>query len=380
MLIGIDISRIINKEKTGVEWYAYFLIREFIVHSAELIGDEHEVVLYVHKEIDGEFGELPPNWSVKVLRWPPKRLWTQIRLSFEMFMHPPNVLFIPAHVAPLIHPKKTVVTIHDIAATKFPETYNWFERWYSVWSARYALKKLWKVIVPSEFTKEELLKLETGNKELGDVIHVVYHGYTPNKYDADIRHILDKYVIAKPYIISIGRLEEKKNTWRIVEAFTQIRNSLQSSVFNLVLVGKPGEGYKKVQGAIDASPYKDDIIVTGWIAEEEKYALLQQAEVFLFPSLYEGFGLPLLEAFDAGVPVIASQGTSLEEVGRGACVFVDSRDIEDIVDKTIDVLRNVDTRTELIVAGKKRLEHFSWEKCARETMSILIASNDRTIK
>ena len=127
MLIGIDASRANHQERTGVEEYAFQLIQ----HLKEITPDTVQVVLYTDKKLLGKLGELPKNWEEKILNWP-FRFWTQIRLSWEMLVKPPEVLFIPAHVFPIIHPKKTVMTVHDIAALKFPESYNWFERWYSV--------------------------------------------------------------------------------------------------------------------------------------------------------------------------------------------------------------------------------------------------------
>ncbi|MEK7065054.1 MAG: hypothetical protein AAB963_01275, partial [Patescibacteria group bacterium] len=154
MLIGIDASRANEIQKTGVGWYAYFLIQE--MKHLSTLALEHfstqggvgakalQFVLYTREPLRGELAKLPENWTVKVLGWAPKRLWTQVRLSWEMLWRAPDVLFVPAHVFPIIHPKKTVMTIHDVAAIKFPKSYGWFERWYSVWSARVALKKLWK--------------------------------------------------------------------------------------------------------------------------------------------------------------------------------------------------------------------------------------------
>ena len=143
MIIGIDASRANEEQKTGVGWYAWHVIQE-LKHLTTLplnhttTRQPLRVVLYTNKPLMGDLAVLPEGWSEKVLQWFPGRLWTQIRLSFEMLVNPPDVLFIPAHVFPIIHPKKTVMTVHDIAAIKFPESYNWFERWYSVWSAKFA--------------------------------------------------------------------------------------------------------------------------------------------------------------------------------------------------------------------------------------------------
>ncbi len=362
MIIGIDASRANEDKKTGVGWYAYHTIQEF----KKIIPDNVRVVLYSREKLKGELAILPVNWESKVLKWLPGRLWTQFRLSWEMFFHAPDVLFIPAHVFPIIHPKKTVMTIHDIAAIKFPEAYNWFEKWYTLWSGKIALKKLWKVITISQFTKNEL------KKEFGvlnfEKVKVIYLGYNKEYEEVveNVDEVLKKYKIEKPYLLSIGRLEEKKNTARIVEAFNNVR--VNSYISKLVLIGSKGYGYEKVKKVISESEFKNDIIVPGWVEEKDLPALMQGAEVFVFPSLYEGFGIPVLEAFAAGTPVVASRGGASQEIGGSACEYVDPMNTDSIV-KGIEKARQGDN----VEKGKERAENFSWEKCARETWEVLIS-------
>src|SRR3989338_7400368 len=187
MIIGIDASRANNEQKTGVGWYAYHLIQELKKTNSQFPIPNYRVVLYSDRPLEGELAHLPEHWESKVLRWPPKRLWTQMRLSWEMLVRPPDVLFIPAHVFPIIHPKKTVMTVHDVAAVRFPETYNWFELWYTIWSAKTALKKLWKIIVPSEFTKTELSAM-SADKNSQNVV-VIPHGYDEKIQNGTENHI-----------------------------------------------------------------------------------------------------------------------------------------------------------------------------------------------
>lgn len=386
MIIGIDASRANHSQKTGVEWYAWHIIEQL----KKIVPEDVRVVLYSDVPLAGELGMLPGNWESKVLRWPPRRFWTQVRMSLEMLIHPPDVLFIPAHVFPIIHPKKTVMTVHDVAAVRFPETYNWFERWYSVASARYAMQKLWRAIVPSQWVKKELLRLDTyetlnskyetnpklenkNSKQFHDTIKVVHHGYdTRYRKIVDtnlIAETLKKYAIRKPFILSMGRLEEKKNTAHIIQAFDVLRKNHD---VQLVLVGKPGYGYEKVEAAIAASPYKNDIVCPGWTPPEEAVLLMNAAEVFLFPSLAEGFGMPVLEAMAAGTPVVASRGSSLEEVGGEAARYVDAGNVSDIANALEDIVSHPEVGEGLRQKGLERVEQFSWEKAAKETFQLLI--------
>ncbi len=368
MVIGIDASRANNAQKTGVEWYAFFLIEEL----KKQVPSDVQVVLYSEKPLEGKLAKLPANWSSRVLHWPPRRFWTQIRLSYEMLVRAPDVLFIPAHVFPFIHPKKTVMTVHDVAALRFPNSYNWFERWYSLWSATYALKHLWTVIVPSEFTKNELKALLNKNQ---DHVEVVHHGFDQTlkekKSEAQIAEILTKYNIRKPFLLSIGRIEEKKNTTTTVRAFEMLRQNYSHENLQLVLIGKPGYGSEKVEEAIHMSRLVNDIIHPGYVEQADMSAIFQSAEALIFPSLYEGFGIPVLEAFAAGVPVVTSKNTSTKEIAGDAAVLVDPQDIKDICDAIEWLLTTAEAKQKLIAKGQLRLKDFSWEKCARETWNIL---------
>lgn len=378
MLIGIDASRANHAQKTGVEWYAWHIIEQLKTQNAKLkTGESVQFVLYSDTPLTGSLGKLPENWESRVLHWPPKRLWTQVRLSWEMFRNPPDILFIPAHVVPLIHPKKTVMMVHDIAALQFPHTYNWFERWYTLWSAKYALKNLWKIITPSEFTKSELTKLSADSDKLS-AIHVVHHGYDTRYKKIDdqnkIQDVLKKYNITRPFFLSVGRLETKKNTMNIVRAFTQYKiNNKQLTINNqLILIGQPGHGYDEVKEAIVESAYKQDIRLLGWVSPEDVVPIMNAANVFVFPSLYEGFGLPILESFACGTPVIAGSGSSLEEVGGDAALYVDPKSTHDITMAMQKIVSDESTRQALIKKGLERVNNFSWEKSARETLDVLV--------
>ncbi|MBI4426938.1 MAG: glycosyltransferase family 4 protein [Candidatus Magasanikbacteria bacterium] len=387
MLIGIDASRANEDQKTGVGWYAWHLIEELkhtitSSHHHFITREPVNFILYTREPLKGELAELPKNWIQKVLKWPPQKFWTQIRLSWEMLVNPPDVLFIPAHVFPIIHPKKTLMTVHDIAALRFPKSYNWFERWYTVWSARYAVKKLWRIIVPSHFVKTELLRdIRDKRYEIGDneKIHVIPHGYDKKykryeiepalslpKGDKRIDEMLKKYNIERPFILSVGRLEEKKNTARIIGAFNLVRQSLISYHLSLILVGPSGHGYEKVEEAINSSPYKKDIKTLGYVSADDLPYIMNATEVFVYPSLYEGFGLPVLEALACGAPVVAGKGSCLEEVGGEACVYVDPTNVDEIARAIQFARQNFNPDT-----GLKQVERFSWEKSASATARLL---------
>ncbi len=372
MLIGIEATHANQADRTGVEEYCWQMIQEF----KKIIPSSVRVVLYSDQPLRGELGLLPQNWQVKVLSWPFKKGWSQVRLSLEFLFYPPDVFFAPGQLVPLICPKQTVVMIHDSAFLVFPNAYNFLGRQYLKLMNKLILRKAKLIIASSEFNKRELLRLY--GKKIENKIKVVPLAYDDKRFviarsEATwLRRSVDmlrKYHIMKPYIISIGRLEEKKNTKRIVEAFNLIKSQLRTpnSELQLVLIGKPGVGYEEIKAEIERSPDRENIIHPGYVSPEDLPTLLSAAEAFVFPSLYEGFGIPLLEAMASGCPVVTSRGSALEEVGGNAAVYVDPSSVEDIAKAIETILSNKEKKEQMVEAGLTRVKQFSWEKTADKT-------------
>jgi glycosyltransferase involved in cell wall biosynthesis len=368
MIIGIDASRAIAPQKTGVEWYVFFVIKALI----PLVPASHEVRLYVDRPVEKVFGSLPRHWRVCVLRWPPKRLWTQCRLSFEMAVRPPDVLFVPAHVPPLIHPKKTLTMVHDVAAARYPHAYSWFERWYSLWSAQYAVHHLWRVIVPSAFVKGELVQLTEKESAPNSHIRVIHHGIDPAFFDATLgtrEKVGKKYGISKPYVISVGRLETKKNTVALIHAFERVK---EYHDLQLVLVGKPGYGYQAVRSAIEESSEARDIIQPGYVDQHDLPVLVRDARASMSVSLYEGFGMPAIEAIAVGTPVVASRGSSIEDIVGSCAFYAEDASPRAIARAVLAVLDNPDATALHIEQAKECRTQFTWDRCASQTLAVML--------
>ncbi len=368
MIIGIDASRAFSSHKTGVEWYAYHIIMAL----RNIIPSSHTVRLYVTHPVPTDVASFPSNWEIHVLSWPPKRCWTHCRLSIELLLHPVDVLWIPAHVPPIYHPRRTIMTVHDVAAAVFPESYSWFEGWYSLWSVRHAVQSLSDIIVPSDWTKQEI-EQHISSKVTART-HVIPHGIDDSyrqyiSQDSD-QELLASYGIHGPYMIAVGRLETKKNTVRIIEAFTLIKSRI-SCPHQLVLVGKPGYGYDDVRAAITLSPYSQDIICLGWVEQSHMPLLMAHASGLVFTSVYEGFGLPILEAFMVRTPVITSQTTSTKEIAGDAALLVDPLDIEAIASAMQQLIEHTDTGMDLVDKGYRRAALYSWQIAAKKTAAVL---------
>ncbi|MBL7053315.1 MAG: glycosyltransferase family 4 protein [Candidatus Portnoybacteria bacterium] len=336
MVIGINTVAAFNKQRTGVEEYTYQLIKHLTMLNR---AQGHRFVLY----------------NKENLKWP-FPMWTQIRLSTEMAFNKPDVLFIPVHVLPLIHPKNSVVTIHGLEYEYYPQMYPRKRLSYLRWSTKYALKNANKIIAISENTKKDLVELYNGNPEK---IHVIHHGViTPNLVDIDKSN--------QPYILYIGRLETKKNINGLVRAFELLKKRYQVP-HKLVLAGLKGYGYDRMN-------FSKDIILKGYVTEKEKWQLLKNADMFVFPTFYEGFGMPILEAQISGCSVITSNVSSIPEVAGDGAILIEPRNIEEICDRMYQVIEDKEFKKRLINYGYNNVKKFSWEKCSKETLRVLTDS------
>ncbi len=358
MRIGIDASRAFIKNRTGIEEYSYQVIKNL---RNEL--RDSQVFLYLRKNQEVDF-DLPENWQVKTINWP--RLWTQVGLSLEMLFHPVDTLFVPAHTVPWIHPKNTVVTIHGLEYEFCPEAYSFWEKLYMRWSIKNSCRWAKKIIAVSENTKKDLMKLYNVPE---DKIQVAYEGYKDNyKFQITNAKSNPNDQISKPYLFFIGRLEERKSIVSIIETYNILKEKYNIP-HSLVLAGKPGYGYEKIKFKIQNSKFK--IIELGFVDEAKKWELLSGAEVFLFPTLYEGFGLPILEAQSVGVPVVTSNVSSLPEVAGDSALLIDPKNPSEIAEAVQKILSNENKKKDLINRGLENVKRFSWEKCAQQITNVL---------
>lgn len=369
MIIGIDASRAFLKRRTGIEEYAYQTIK----HLRDAIPEADTVVLYVRKKLtvlsDGKVRlqipeidfELPKNWRVRGV-WAP-RFWTQIALSCEMLFRSPDVLFVPAHTVPLIHPRKTFVTIHGLEYEFCPEAYSFWERLYMRVSIRFSCRVAKAVICVSENTKRDVMR-RYGVPE--KKIQVIYEGF--DRIADQTPRIQENHT---PFLLFIGRLEARKNIVRMIEAFDIVKQKYHIP-HHLVLVGKPGYGYQKIKYSILHSQYSADIKEPGYVTEREKWDLLRNADIFLFPTLYEGFGIPVLEAQSVGTAVVTSSTSSLPEIAGQGAVYVDPSSAEDMALGIWRILSDATLCEKVIEKGHENVMRFSWEQCGRETASVLL--------
>jgi glycosyltransferase involved in cell wall biosynthesis len=379
MKIAIDASRIDVSKKTGTEHYSFEIIKNLLLVNS---GKKTQYVLYSRKPILKLLSEFSgENLANKIISLP--RFWTQIGLAWKMLKDKPDVLFIPAHTIPWIHPKKTAAMIHGLEYEYFPDAYSFFEKFHLRLTTRLALKWTKKIIVPSQSTKNDLIKFYRANPKQ---IKVIYHGFASNQpacnafdvADAGRQPAISSQQSANKYILFIGRLEKRKNLVSLIQSFEKIREYrantrelFTNEDIKLVLAGKKGFGFKEIEKACENSPYKNDIILKDYVSEKEKKDLLKNADVFAFVSLYEGFGFPILEAMEAGVPVVASNNSSLSEIAGNAALLVDPQNTEEISQAIYKIFNDDSLKKFLIEKGKENIKRFDWQKCAQKTLEVL---------
>ena len=262
------------------------------------------------------------------------------------------------------------MTVHGLEYEMAQRSYGFWERLYMRYSIRYSCYKADTVIAVSQNTKADIIKLYG---VLSEKIEVIYEGFVSSAATHSLQQISDDANSQRlsPYLLFIGRLEERKNVARIIDAFEALKKQYHIPHV-LFLVGKPGYGYDNIQCKIQNSKFKNEIRELGYVTQEAKQDLLSHAALFIFPSLYEGFGLPVLEAQTYSVPVVTSRLSSLPEVGGEAAFYVDPYSIEDITRTLHQVLSlTPEEKRELKEKMETNLKRFSWEKCAKAISCLL---------
>ncbi|MFN2290878.1 MAG: glycosyltransferase family 4 protein [Anaerolineae bacterium] len=366
MLIGVDASRASAARRTGTENYSLHLIRALLALEA---GPRFR--LYVREPAaPGTFAD---GVDQKVIGMP--RLWTHLGLSWEMFRQPPDLLFVPSHVLPLVHPPVSVATVHDLGYHYYPQAHTLSQNLYLRWSTRHNARSARRVLADSEATRQDLIRLYGISEAKIDVVYPGRDESFVPVHDPLLREAVQaRYGCRTPYILYLGTLHPRKNLVRLVQAFAQLRARASDAEYpldqlQLVLAGQKGWLYQEVFSEVRRLGLEDWVILTGYVDDEDLPALLSGAEAFAFPSLYEGFGFPVLEAMACGVPVVCSSTSSLPEVAGDAALLVEPRQVDSIASALFRLLSEPDLRRELVGRGFVQAERFSWSRCAQEAMA-----------
>lgn len=368
--IGIDASRVAVAARTGTEHYTY----ELLAALAQL--DRHNRYTLYCNTRPAALPPLGPNFALRVI--PLARLWTHARLSAELALRPPSTLFVPAHVLPLGAPLRrlrTVVTIHDLGYLHFPAAHTPLHRRYLQLSTWWSARAATHVIAISGATRDDLVRRAGISPAKISVIH---HGLAARFRPLEKPAVLAaraRYGISAPYFMYIGTVQPRKNLERLIEAFGQLLKANaaepQPQAPYLVIAGKRGWLTEAIERRAAELGVAGRVVFTGYVADDDVPALLGGALAFVFPSLYEGFGMPVLEAMACGAPVLTSNTSSLPEVAGDAALLVDPADTAAIAAGMARLLREPDLRASLRARGLARAAEFTWQRCAADTLRVL---------
>jgi glycosyltransferase involved in cell wall biosynthesis len=364
--IAIDASRTTVTRITGTERYALELIRALIAHN-EARSQPHELRLYFRDAPPP--GLFPQSEHVTLCVIPLRRAWTHIRFAAALWRDRPDVTFVPAHTLPALFPGRAVVTVHDLGFRYFPATHPRLGRLYLDISTHYSAGRAALVLADSQATADDLRDFYHTPPEK---IRVVYPGVTAPP-PGDLDAIRARYGLPERYFVFVGTLQPRKNITGLAAAYRRYRARV-SDPAGLVLAGGRGwlfddDWLRGIEG----------VQLTGYIDEADKGALYRGALALVFPSLYEGFGFPAIEAMHCGAPVIASNTSSLPELVGEAGRLVDPLDTEAIAAAMQEIDAHPELRAELQTAGKQQSARYTWEAAGEATLSALEeAASSRT--
>jgi len=288
-----------------------------------------------------------------------------------------DLIYSPYYPVPRKRKAKAILTIHDLIPLVHPEwfdnpsTLRFFEK-----NLRESAKCVDKIIADSHCTKRDILKFYDIEEEKVEVIHLAPSSIFKNTQDCNFPFNNDTPKIVsenRPYFLSVATLEPRKNLVRTIKAFELFRDSEKNLEAALLLVGKSGWKNEELLKTFNNSRYKDSIFFTGYLSDKALISVYQQALAFIYPSLYEGFGLPVLEAMSSGVPVITSNNSSLAEIATDAALCCDPYSVEEIAVSIERIAESQTLRQNLAALGIQRSNKFSWEKTAKETAKVLLS-------
>ncbi len=368
MTISID-GHALEGKRTGVGRYLYNLIHQWTKLNLDL-----RFILYFRERIFEDFLR-SKNLTCKLLKSKSTALFTHYLLFKEIKRERPEIFFSPSYVLPLKVPKqtKTAVTVHDVSFVSHPEWFSWQNRFLLSFIAKKSAQKTKLIFVPSEFTKNEILKYYRVNPDKILVIPLAAEEkFKPVNFDLTI---FKKYGINKKFIFYNGAIFNRRHIPECIKAFVMVANKFPEYQFLISGINytRPFIDINLLVKRFNSELKRKAILYFEYVAEEDLVSLYNAADLFIWLSIYEGFGLPPIEAMACGTPVITSSFGSLKEVTDDAVFFVkDPQNVEEIGTAIEKVLIDKKIREELKEKGLKQAAKFSWEKTAKETLDALL--------
>ena len=361
MLIGIDGNEANIKNRVGVGQFAYNLLSQLYK-----IDTKNEYIIYLKEQPLDDMPKDKNNWQYRVFG--PKKLWTKLALPIKLYTQKEKLklFFSPSHYSPEFSPFPTIVTIHDLGYLEFQEQFTKKDLYQLINWTKTSIKKSKHIIAVSEFTKKELQNIYSVNPKK---ITVAYNGVDnpPVISKTDTQTTLQKFNLNnQEYFLYLGTLKPNKNIPFLLEAFAQYLKE-QKTQTKLIIAGKKGWLFDDIFNTVKNLKIESSVIFTDYITETEKWVLYKNAKVLILPSLYEGFGIPAIEAQKIGTSVIASNIPVLKEILGNSAIFIDPHNTSTLVEafKKINNLKSIN----------QNLNNYTWENTAKSVLNVFDKMN-----
>ncbi len=346
--------------RVGSSEVCFQLIREFAA-----IDKKNEYTIYLPTAPTSDMPKETDKWHYKII--PSVKIWTIFGLNRSLLGDNLDVFFSPSHYGPLLVKFPQVISILDLSYKYFPEAFKKNDLYKLALWGRYSVSRAKKIITISESSKNDIIKEYSVSEDKVQVIPLGIKDIKESNMTKD--ELSKKYSINNPYILFVGTLQPRKNLVRLIEAFKIISDS--NNKIDLVIVGRRGWLYDEILDAPKTFNVEANVKFLETVDDSDLPALYKNADVFVLPSLYEGFGLPVLEAMKYGCPVVASNISSLPEAGGKAALYFDPYNVDDIAKTIKKVIDDPKQQTKMKKDGLDQVSKFSWEKAARMTLETL---------
>ena len=376
------------KNRVGSNQYAFELIK-----AIYQIDKKNHYLIYLPSPPLPDLPKERKNWQYQVVG--PRKLWNIFGLPRALFQQKPrpDVVFNPGHYSPLFFPTPLVISIMDLGYLRFPQHFTKPIYWKLKFWTGLSIKRAKHIFAISESTKNDIIAYYTSRRRSlikycrisPNKITVTYPGYDRKRFSdqqsvTSIQEVKKKYRVKGDYILFLGTLKPNKNIEGLLEALKLVVSDLwlvirkkkpatsHQSLITLVIAGRKGWLYQRIFEKVKELGLEKEVIFTGFVDDGDVSALMKGAKVFVMPSFWEGFGIPLIEAMGCGTPVVVSNAGSLPEIVGNAGVVVDPHQPKEIAR---GIEKAINNRDDLIKKGLKQAQKFSWQKCARETIKVL---------
>jgi glycosyltransferase involved in cell wall biosynthesis len=345
-----------------------------LVTALAAIDRENHYTLTATAEESTELAGLPPNFEMAIYHAPKRAIWEDVTFAWFVKGLAPDVIHVPLNQVPLLIPKPYVVTIHDMSSFLFAGVSGFREN-ARLYRFRRGLRRADRVIAVSAATRRDVENmLAVGPDKIRQVHNAPDPRFLSPSSSEDQSQLLERYQIQYPYLLYAGRIRPHKNIPRLIEAFAVVRGELEGHPeykdLRLLIIGDEISKHPEVRRATVQTRTQQVVRFLGFLPFETLKTFYSAAKAFVFPSLYEGFGLPPLEAMATGTPVITSSVSSLPEVVGEAAMIVNPENVFDIARGIRDVLLDRELRERLIAAGHQQVRQFNWERTAQEVLQV----------